>query len=424
MASTQVDTTCAGKFYKHQPLDVKKHQIRLLKLRNPPEHTMDHRLVTFDFESAPSYVALSYTWGEERPTGSVRIDGKRFEIRTNLLNFLRTYETHEYLWIDQICIDQSNPEERSHQCTPSTQQAALDFNNGVLSYPKHGRRDNGSSDDKKTFNRPTLALLHNSYFDQLWIVQELMLSKNVCILVEGNFWVSWESLSKKNEQLRDEIREMLPSTSWMVDAQYYRFIFAGHTPVSVTYYITLNVGKFCDKKCEDPRDKVYGLMALVQPSSQVEVDSAKSAHQVFLDTLMLMISEYWCMTPATPHNGYQVFRVTWTFEEAVKSSLSLARAIMGFTDLETFGLRSFVECIWERVLRDEDTAQSTGLKVDAETHCITSVDSEPETHQLSRNERLAETCDRWWYEFEGNRYYHDCREWSGKAKFYEYTASY
>ena len=204
--------------------------------------------------------------------------------------------------------------------------------------------------------------------------------------------------------------------------QFYRFAFANHTSVSVTNYATLAVGDFCDKRCKDPRDKVYGLMALVQLSSQVEIDYTKSVHQVFLDAVMSMIREYWDTTHDNPNNGSQLHRVTWTFGKSVKSSWSLAQA-MEFTDLETFGLRSFVECIWERVLRYEVTAKSSGRKVDAETPCITSVGSEPETHQLSRDKRLAATCDRWWYEFGGCRYYHDCKEWSGKAKLQEYTAS-
>jgi hypothetical protein len=115
MAYTQANTNRVGKLYKHQPLNSENHQIRLLKLRNSSEHTVDYCLITFDFESTPSYVALSYTWGDECPTGSVSIDGKEFEIRMNLLNFLRTYEVDNYLWVDQISIDQSDPEERNHQ---------------------------------------------------------------------------------------------------------------------------------------------------------------------------------------------------------------------------------------------------------------------------------------------------------------------
>jgi hypothetical protein len=322
MGSTQPDTKCAGSAYKHQPLDIDNHQIRLLKLRSPSEHTKDYRLMTFDYgddpSNVPSYVALSYTWGDERPTRSISIDGKTFEIRMNLFNFLSTHKTTEYLWIDQICIDQSDDEEKARQVksmwkiysrcefvlvwlrnestyTPSTKQAALDFNNGVQSYPKQGRREKGSSDDKTFLEWPTLAVLHNSYFERLWIVQELLLSKNVRVLVEGDVEVSWKTLGTKHEEIWGATRKMLPSTSWMMDAQCRRFLFEGYTSVNVTNYTTTTVGKFYDKKCENPKDKVYGLMALVQPASKVEIDYKKSFRRVYLDGLMSMINEHWSL---------------------------------------------------------------------------------------------------------------------------------
>jgi hypothetical protein len=445
MASAEADVSCAGKVYKHQPLDGKEHQIRLLKLHNPSSCTRDYRLITFNYKTAPSYVALSYTWGEERPTGFVSIDGKQLGIRTNLLNFLNTYQTEEYIWIDQICIDQSNIQERSHQVelmhkiysrcifvmiwlrdeviyTPSTKQAALDFNNGISSYLKHGRRENGSSDNEKCLDWPTLALLHNSYFDRLWIVQEVLLSKNVRILVEGNVWVSWESLRTRHEERQDEIRKILPSTSWMVDAQFHRFVLADHTPMSTSYYITTTAGRYYDKKCKDPRDKVYGFMGLVDPSFGLEVDYAKSVQQVYLAAVMSMIREYWYVRRKTPGSEYQLLNVVWPFENSVKSSLRLAQA-MASTDLQNSGLRSFVECVWGRVRKHEDTATLLGFEVDAETYCITSLGFELRAHQLSRYTQPTATCDRWWYVFKGKKYYHDCKKWSGNAKLQEYTES-
>jgi hypothetical protein len=135
---------------------------------------------------------------------------------------------------------------------------------------------------------------------------------------------------------------------------------------------------------------------------------------------MSMIREYWYLRHEPSDRGFQLHPVKWYFRTSLGSSWSLAQA-MAFTGLETSGLRSFVECIWERVLRYEVTAKSRGLQVDAETHCITSVGYEPEMRQLSINKRLESTCNRWWYKLEGNRYYHDCKEWSGKAKLQEYT---
>lgn len=445
MASTQADISCAGKFYKHQPLDVKKHQIRLLKLNSPSGHTMDYSLIAFDYESAPSYVALSYTWGEKSPTGFVTIDGKNVEIRMNLFMFLSTYESDEYLYIDQICIDQSNDQERSQQVElmwkiysrcdfvlvwlrdesaycPSTQQAARDFNDGIHSYRRHVRCPNGSRNGKRCLDWPSLALLHNSYFERLWIVQELLLSENVWILVEGGIWVSWKALQEKHKKLQEEIREKLPSTSWLVEVQSYRFLFASHTPVSVSYYVTHTVGKYFDKKCENPRDKVYGLMALVNPSRRVEIDYAKSVQQAYLDAVMAMIREYWYMRRDTAEHGYQLHRVHWDFEVSVKASRDLAQA-MGSTDLEKSGLRSFVECIWEKVSKYEVKTLLRGFEVDPETHCIKSMGFEPVTHHVSKTGRTTPTCDRWWYEFERKRYYHDCKAWSGQWKLQEYTES-
>lgn len=445
MGSRQVHTGCASSVYRHQPLDVENHQIRLLKLRDLSEHTKDYCLDAFDFKKAPHYIALSYTWGDKRPTGFISINGKKFEIRINLLNFLSTYKTAKYLWIDQICIDQSNDEERSHQVKfmgniysqcdfvlvwlrdestyiPSTQQAARDFNNGIQSYLTKRRGENSPSDDDRFLKCSTLALLCNSYFNRLWIIQELLLSENVCLLVEGDVEVSWKSLRTKYKELPPNIQEIPPSTSWIVEAQPVRFIFASHTSVCVTNYVTTTVGKFYDKKCENPKDKVYGLMALVQESSKVEIDYDKSVQQVYLDAIMSMVTEYWYMRHATLDNGYQLLRVPWFLGDCKEASLGLAQA-MGFTDLEMCGLRSFVECIWERADQHLVKTKMLGLQVDSETHYITSGGPKPETHQSCKNERLAGTCDRWWYEFEGKRYYHDCKEWSGNAKLQEYTVS-
>jgi hypothetical protein len=189
-----------------------------------------------------------------------------------------------------------------------------------------------------------------------------------------------------------------------VDSQLWRHVFAQHTDVKVTDYITLTVGDFCNKTCKDPRDKVYGLMVLVQLSSQVEIDYTKSTRRVFLDAVVPMVREYWYTRHEPSDSGCQSHRVRWALGKSVESSWSLAQA-MDFTDLEKY----------------EVTAKSRGLRVDAETHCITPVGYEPATRQVSINKRLEATCNRWWYTFEGNRYYHDCKEWSSNAKLQEYT---
>lgn len=40
---------------------------------------------------------------------------------------------------------------------------------------------------------------------------------------------------------------------------------------------------FAVKECDDPRDKIYGLQGLVKPSDRLQVDYAKSRHEIYAD---------------------------------------------------------------------------------------------------------------------------------------------
>ena len=110
--------------YRYQALDATRQQIRLIKLvknissKRPPRC----KIYTFDLASAPKYIALSYTWGPPNPSYRILVDNKTFEVRENLYNFLCSFQTNSairtdtaYLYIDQICIDQENLQERNSQ---------------------------------------------------------------------------------------------------------------------------------------------------------------------------------------------------------------------------------------------------------------------------------------------------------------------
>ena len=66
----------------------------------------------------PKWEALSYTWGEAGGSTSISLNGKPFLVRRNLwlaLRSLRLSEEGRTIWVDAICVDQSNLEERSQQ---------------------------------------------------------------------------------------------------------------------------------------------------------------------------------------------------------------------------------------------------------------------------------------------------------------------
>ena len=109
-------------FYKHARLRDTSKQIRLLKIvsnaSDAQKDGLHFKLDIFDFESAPAYRTLSYTWGDDTKQHHIRVDNKLFPVRNNLFNFLRIYHqrsTEGYIWIDYICIDQSDLSERNEQ---------------------------------------------------------------------------------------------------------------------------------------------------------------------------------------------------------------------------------------------------------------------------------------------------------------------
>ncbi|RDW91514.1 hypothetical protein BP5796_02679 [Coleophoma crateriformis] len=69
-------------------------------------------------DSAPPYTALSYNWGDESRTKSIYIDGASSMITENLecaLRHLRRPDKELTLWVDSLCIDQGDKEEKSEQ---------------------------------------------------------------------------------------------------------------------------------------------------------------------------------------------------------------------------------------------------------------------------------------------------------------------
>ncbi len=66
----------------------------------------------------PEYFALSYVWGEQHNPVRIYLNGEAFLVTRNLYSFLRRLREITgplVLWVDAICIDQSNKAEREVQ---------------------------------------------------------------------------------------------------------------------------------------------------------------------------------------------------------------------------------------------------------------------------------------------------------------------
>ena len=92
-------------------------RLLLLKPGNPDDPLIC-TLETCNAENAPRYEALSYVWGKRMAEAPMSCNGMQILITANLdeaLRSLRFPNMARRLWVDAICIDQQNIDERTRQ---------------------------------------------------------------------------------------------------------------------------------------------------------------------------------------------------------------------------------------------------------------------------------------------------------------------
>jgi hypothetical protein len=106
--------------YKYSALE-NNNSIRILTLYpGTPGTLLEGKLEFFRIDSVYSehYEALSYVWGEPDRCHEISIDGPRLGLTASLhdaLEKLRYTDQPRRLWVDQVCINQEDREERSQQ---------------------------------------------------------------------------------------------------------------------------------------------------------------------------------------------------------------------------------------------------------------------------------------------------------------------
>ncbi|KAH7256186.1 heterokaryon incompatibility protein-domain-containing protein [Fusarium tricinctum] len=105
--------------HSYQPLP-SRGWFRLLTI-NPSQHEssiISCTMQNHEMTRCPPYEAMSYTWGDDKATETILVNGGHFALRPNLfsaLKSLRSLDSPRLIWIDAICINQQDESERNHQ---------------------------------------------------------------------------------------------------------------------------------------------------------------------------------------------------------------------------------------------------------------------------------------------------------------------
>lgn len=116
--STAAATSKNGANYTYQPLPSKSSFRYLELLPGKTDEGLAFKLHFADWDNPPGYEAISYAWGDATVKHYALCAGKRLGLAQNIwdgLIHIRQQDQSRYIWVDAICIQQTDNEEVCHQ---------------------------------------------------------------------------------------------------------------------------------------------------------------------------------------------------------------------------------------------------------------------------------------------------------------------
>ncbi|OCK74085.1 HET-domain-containing protein, partial [Lepidopterella palustris CBS 459.81] len=170
------------------------------------------------------YEAMSYSWGSKDLTEEIIIDGKRHPITHSahsLLKARRSVWKPRTIWVDAICINQKDDEERSHQVTmmkdiyegasrviiwlgggwkirlAARLAFATHLASGLTGFLPMGPSRHSSSNPtaSSSWNALVDLIINNPYFSRVWVIQEVAVGRKVYMYC-GGFYIPWEGFMR------------------------------------------------------------------------------------------------------------------------------------------------------------------------------------------------------------------------------------
>jgi ankyrin repeat protein len=318
--------------FKYEPIDLKECTFRLLRLfkgdHGPIQCDLFHASL-YDTENAMEYEALSYTWGGTNKPLEIEINKRRMPVTENLflaLHDMRYLHQDRILWIDAICVDQENPQERGHQVQQMGSiykgaervviwlGKATFWTDIAFEYMQaleqqavgHAYNTWRSSDERWQLlwsnvllllsKRPKDAqrlgfedLLRRSWFTRVWILQEVANARSAIIICGTGcvspriFAVTLTLVAVTPNVHCQAVLDIMPGFSrrysWWAENRDLRTL----------------LSKFKKSQASDPRDNIYALLGISTDNWQNSIlvpDYNKSEENVIHDSIAYLLYPY------------------------------------------------------------------------------------------------------------------------------------
>ena len=293
-------------FSQYIALKKDEQEIRVVTLHtgaveDPINCTIEHTLLS----QAQPFTALSYCWGPAADLAEITLNGEIIIIRENLWHFiesLRHLKAPIRIWVDYICINQQDVSERGHQVQlmadlygsasavyawlgagDRSTNVAIEFVNKLRVAPPEWRKSPEARKMRRAGRVGFHSLAKRIFWSRLWIIQEVVLAKQLHVVVDRGM-VDWNWITSAFEKVKfngfsshyldSEHKEVFKHIRALRKAQ----TRGSHPEISSL----LNDFRYC--QCQDPRDRVYGMLGLLdaQTRSRILVDYSHTLIELFV----------------------------------------------------------------------------------------------------------------------------------------------
>ncbi|KAF4451407.1 HET-domain-containing protein [Fusarium austroafricanum] len=280
------------------------NEIRLLKLlRGSRNDNIECEfLPPVPLSNTITYEALSYTWGDATNLRVIKLDQRDFNVTPNLLAALialRYADKSRILWIDAICINQDDDADKNYQVPLMSKiytyativdvwlgpegpgPSAFDIlENSTISEifgvegPDGGpvAIDTWYSDFDDSPLRALHDLCHRAYWTRIWILQEVILAKKIHIysgtrqvqgqILEAHLFALGRMRGLVVDEYSDDESDESDIVNDICGSQCHTIL--KNRPSQIQHKRPLKelLQKYWQNGCQNPRDKVYGLLSL------------------------------------------------------------------------------------------------------------------------------------------------------------------
>lgn len=269
-----------------RPLNSAKSEIRILEVfpaLSPAESIICH-LRTVSLHDQPEYEALSYVWGDSSDSRQIILNRKIFQVTNNLfraLKRLRDVDKARTLWVDAICINQTDDAEKNVQVLMMGKIYA--HASRVLVWLSKDEPPNllrhimsfGQNQEKHFIHFPISVcdLTGIAWWNRAWTFQEAALARNLIFYI-GNKCFALEDIERYCSSMRRHLFQPNACCRAVLDTPVFKGIiisclstlqqlFDSREAISQGRQNLLDlIIDNNDRKATNPQDKVYAYLGL------------------------------------------------------------------------------------------------------------------------------------------------------------------